>query len=130
SDEVVRSAEKRGMNVRVLDGSTVGISLDEATTMKDLADLYEAFGGDSNTFSTMMVDVELDLPEFARRTSDYLGQSVFNRYHTETEMVRYLHRLESRDLALNQSMIPLGSCTMKLNATSEMLPIGWLAVTD
>ncbi len=125
STEVMEKARRRRMNLRRLDESTVSVSLDETTTVEELAVLYEIFGGDLSAFSSEVDDEEPDLPDYARRSTRYLQQSVFNSYHTETEMLRYLHRLESRDLALNQSMIPLGSCTMKLNATSEMLALSW-----
>ena len=125
SSEILARARRRRMNLRQLDEVTVSIALDETTTMDELAELYEVFGGDLNTFSNVVDDEEPDLPAYARRSTAYLQQEVFNGYHTETEMLRYLHRLEARDLALNQSMIPLGSCTMKLNATSEMLPLSW-----
>lgn len=125
SAAILTKARRRGMNLRALDSQTVGIALDETTTVEDLAELFEVFGGDLNDFSNVVEDEEPDLPDFARRSTRYLQQEVFQIYHTETEMLRYLHRLESRDLALNQSMIPLGSCTMKLNATSEMVALSW-----
>ena len=125
ANDVLEKARRRKMNLRLLDETSVGIALDETTTVEELADLYEIFGGDLNTFSSVVDDDEPDLPDFARRSTLYLQQEVFSAYHTETEMLRYLHRLECRDLALNRSMIPLGSCTMKLNATSEMLALSW-----
>ncbi len=125
SAAILTKARRREMNLRALDNQTVGIALDETTTVEDLAELFEVFGGDLNDFSNVVEDEEPDLPDFARRSTRYLQQEVFQIYHTETEMLRYLHRLESRDLALNQSMIPLGSCTMKLNATSEMVALSW-----
>jgi len=125
AQEVLEKARLRKINLRLLDEKSVGIALDETTTVEQLAELVEVFGGDLNTFSSVVDDDEPDLPNFARRSTLYLQQEVFNAYHTETEMLRYLHRLECRDLALNRSMIPLGSCTMKLNATSEMLALSW-----
>ncbi|MGY8686983.1 MAG: aminomethyl-transferring glycine dehydrogenase [Verrucomicrobiales bacterium] len=125
SADMLVKARRRKMNLRALDDSTVGIALDETTTVEDLAVLFEIFGGDLNAFSGVVDDEEPDFPDYARRSTLYLLQAVFNSYHTETEMLRYLHRLEKRDLALNESMIPLGSCTMKLNATSEMLALSW-----
>ncbi len=125
ADDVLERARHRKVNLRKLDKESVGISLDETTTIEELAVLFEVFGGDLNDFSGTVDQEEPDLPAYARRSTRYLEQEVFNSFHTETEMLRYLHRLESRDLALNQSMIPLGSCTMKLNATSEMLALSW-----
>jgi glycine dehydrogenase len=117
-DTFISRALKAGMNLRRLDSRTIGISLDETTTEKDLAALSDLFGaefpGSSNRDS-----------KIANRKSDFLTHPVFNTHHTETEMLRYLKRLESRDLSLTTSMIPLGSCTMKLNATAEMFPISW-----
>ena len=129
SAEILERARRRKMNLRALDETNVGIALDETTSLEHLAVLYEIFGGDSDAFSREVEEVA-ELPDFARRSTRYLQQPVFNSYHTETEMLRYLYRLETRDLALNQSMIPLGSCTMKLNATSEMLALSWPEVAQ
>jgi glycine dehydrogenase len=122
ADEVLSNAAKAGINLRKLGENAVGISVDEATTEADLARLCEIFGATIDTRSD---------PEFFRdsqlnvRQSNFLTHPVFNTHHTETEMLRYLKKLESRDLSLCHSMIPLGSCTMKLNATAEMFPISW-----
>lgn len=118
SDEVLSRALSAGFNLRRFDNGDVGITLDEKTNVAEVDALLELFGATAKT-----VEATIDAEQL--RTDDYLQQPVFNTYHTETEMMRYLHRLESRDLALNTSMIPLGSCTMKLNAASEMLPISW-----
>ncbi len=126
--EMVKLAEAQRINLRVISGCTVGISLDETTTEKDLTDLFRLFnGGRAPTFKIgeLAEQVEVDYPAPFARTSGYLAHPVFNRYHSETEMLRYLRRLESRDLSLTTSMIPLGSCTMKLNATVEMFPVSW-----
>src|SRR5690606_17428102 len=108
---------------------TLGIALDEVTGPEDLDDLFRAFnGGEQPEFtarSLAAIGGATPLPEWARRQSAYLEHEVFNRYHSETEMLRYLHRLESKDLSLNTSMIALGSCTMKLNATTEMAGVTW-----
>lgn len=128
--DLLRLAEARGMNLRVFDDHHVGISLDEVTQLSDVADLLRVFSEAAN------FEVDLDLgalaayapvpyPDFFTRKTPYLSHPVFNRHHSETEMLRYLRRLESRDLSLAHSMIPLGSCTMKLNATSEMFPVSW-----
>ena len=127
---IIRLAEARGINLRVLDEHTITISLDEKTD--DLADLFAIFhGGNDAGFDLAElaagIPAGLDAPdaEPLRRTSPFLTHPVFNKHHTETEMLRYLRRLESKDLSLTTSMIALGSCTMKLNATSQMLPVTW-----
>ena len=132
-DEILQASQSRGINLRIFDANTVGIALDETTTIQDLRHLWEIFAGvgvqglEQVPFAledvAKGVSVEFDAP-FAR-TSSYLTNHVFNRYHSETELLRYIHRLQSKDLSLTTSMIPLGSCTMKLNATAEMIPITW-----
>ena len=127
-EELLKSAEAQRMNFRPINEHEVGIALDETTTEKDLADILRVFGGNrAPDFTLAEIAAEADAaypPPFAR-TSAFLTHPVFNRYHSETEMLRYLKRLESRDLSLTTSMIPLGSCTMKLNAAAEMFPITW-----
>ncbi|MFW6295631.1 MAG: aminomethyl-transferring glycine dehydrogenase [Halothece sp.] len=121
-------AESCKINLRVINNNALGISLDETTTEQDLVSLWQIFAGKDNlpfTLEEIAQTVSFELNAPFNRTSDYLTDTVFNRYHSETEMLRYLHRLEAKDLALNTSMIPLGSCTMKLNATAEMIPITW-----
>jgi glycine dehydrogenase len=110
------------MNLRKLGENTVGISIDETTTEADLAHLCEVF--EAKIDSSSDYESFRDPPSLLR-TSDFLTHPVFNTHHTETEMLRYIKRLESRDLSLCHSMIPLGSCTMKLNATAEMFPLSW-----
>ncbi|MBA2743193.1 MAG: aminomethyl-transferring glycine dehydrogenase, partial [Chthoniobacterales bacterium] len=127
SADILHHAERAGCNLRQLDPHAVGISVDETTTDADLETLMSIFRG---THVRSFEDDHLDggafgIPQSALRTSEYLTHPVFNSYHTETEMLRYLRRLESRDLSLTTSMIPLGSCTMKLNATAEMFPVSW-----
>ena len=126
--EILRLAEAHRMNFRHLDEHTLGLSLDETTTEKDLDDIFQVFNGDrppSISVSELAAEVEPRYPAPHARTSQFLTHPVFSRYHSETEMLRYLKRLESRDLSLTTSMIPLGSCTMKLNAAVEMLPLTW-----
>ncbi|HEX5831539.1 MAG TPA: aminomethyl-transferring glycine dehydrogenase [Gemmatimonadaceae bacterium] len=126
--DVVELARGRGMNLRSLDAHTVGIALDETTTPADLADLLAVFnGGDAPAFSVdeLAASTDAGLDGGFARSSSFLEHPVFNTHHSETEMLRYLRTLESRDLSLVHSMIPLGSCTMKLNATVEMIPITW-----
>jgi glycine dehydrogenase len=124
---ILEAARSRGFNLRPWGDGSIGISLDETTTRGDVEALIESFAGGA-TFSIhvdQLAGESPDLPKSLLRTSTYLAHPVFNRYHSETEMLRYIHVLASRDLSLAQSMIPLGSCTMKLNATSEMLPVSW-----
>jgi glycine dehydrogenase len=130
SAEVVRRAESHRMNLRRIDDRTVGVSLDETVTEADLDELFEVFNGDqpaSFTAGALAESAGSDLryPEPLGRTTPFLTHPVFHRHHSETEMLRYLKRLEARDLSLTHSMIPLGSCTMKLNAAVEMMPISW-----
>ncbi len=125
------AAHAHHMNLRVVDGEYVGVSLDEITTRDDLHDLLAVFAepagrkGDTRSIAVLEKQVLSGLPAGLRRTSAYLTHPVFNRYHSEHEMLRYLRSLADKDLALDRSMIPLGSCTMKLNAVSEMLPVSW-----
>ncbi len=130
---VVEEARRRGANLREFpdDEQCVGISLDETTSFADLELIWEAFAAKKVNFTAAemlrneYVVNNLDFQEKLNRTSPFLQHSVFNRYHSETEMLRYIKRLESRDLSLTASMIPLGSCTMKLNAAAEMFPVSW-----
>jgi glycine dehydrogenase len=113
------------MNLRPIDAHSVGISLDETTTLEDVQVLSAVFGAADNLeLETWNLELAALPPPHARQSS-FLAHSVFNSYHTEHEMLRYLKRLEARDLSLCHSMISLGSCTMKLNATTEMLPVTW-----
>jgi glycine dehydrogenase len=124
---ILQSARSRGYNLRDWGDGAIGISLDETTTRNDVETLIECFGGGA-TFPIHVDQLAAEgpqLPKSLLRSSAYLTHPVFNRYHSETEMLRYIFLLMSRDLSLAQSMIPLGSCTMKLNATSEMMPVTW-----
>jgi glycine dehydrogenase len=116
-----------GVNFRRVDEATLGISLDETTTRGDVERIWQIFAGDDPAFTVAHLDAAVPsaLPGALLRTSAFLTHPVFNRCHCETEMLRYLRRLADRDIALDRAMIPLGSCTMKLNATSEMIPITW-----
>jgi glycine dehydrogenase len=123
--DVLAVARARGINLRAYDGGDVGIALGEPVTAEDLVDLFEAFGGHAASLEIDALASEID-PDFAaphRRASAFMTHPVFGRYRSETELMRYMHRLEARDLSLNTSMIPLGSCTMKLNAAAEMYPV-------
>lgn len=122
-EAILDAAHERNINLRIFDNSTVGISLDETTTEADLIDIWQIFAlKDELPFTVKELPISHSQ---LSRTSKYLTHPVFNRYHSETELLRYLHQLESKDLSLTTSMIPLGSCTMKLNATSEMIPVTW-----
>ena len=116
-----------GLNLRHVDADTLGISLDETATRADVECIWRAFGIDATDSAVEALDatVEDALPAALQRTSAFLTHPVFHRYRSETEMLRYLRLLADRDLALDRSMIPLGSCTMKLNATAEMIPVTW-----
>lgn len=117
----LEAAVQKGINLRNFGDGRIGIALDETVEVSDLEDLLSVFGGKDLDLSSGAVSI----PTPFLRTSDYLTHPVFNSQHTETKMLRYIRKLESRDLSLTTSMIPLGSCTMKLNATVEMYPITW-----
>ena len=121
ADAIHEAAAAQSINLRPLSGTRIGVTVDETTTHADLTALVEAFGGDP----TLAAATDTAIPADLRRTSDFLTHPVFSRFHSETEMLRYLKRLENRDLSLTHAMIPLGSCTMKLNATTEMEAVSW-----
>ncbi len=127
TDAIVARASAANVNLRRSGIGTLGISLDETTTRDDVALLWRIFAGRDATFTVDALDPETPdaLPAQLARTSPFLTHPVFHRHRSETEMLRYLRALADRDLALDRSMIPLGSCTMKLNATAEMLPVTW-----
>ncbi|WP_296264702.1 aminomethyl-transferring glycine dehydrogenase [Pseudomonas sp. UBA6562] len=120
-------ARAQGINLRVVGASQLGLSLDETTTQADVEALWALFADNKAApdFAALAATAESRLPAALRRQSAFLEHPVFNRYHSETELMRYLRRLADQDLALDRSMIPLGSCTMKLNAASEMIPVTW-----
>jgi len=125
---VYQRALNNEINLRLIDYSRVGISLDETSTLDSVIELWRVFAADPGlvpTFDDMVDLAPVRLPEQLRRKSAILQHEVFNRYHSETELMRYLRRLADKDLALDRTMIPLGSCTMKLNAASEMIPVTW-----
>jgi glycine dehydrogenase len=125
--EIIGAARAKGINLRAL-GSRVIVALDETVTPADIDDLLAVFAAGKGTapkFDALSTSVDARYDERFARTTPFLTHSVFNSYHSETEMLRYLKRLESKDLSLTTSMIPLGSCTMKLNATAEMYPVTW-----
>src|SRR6476619_3964508 len=124
---IVQRALEAGYNVRQIGASIIGVSLDETTTRNDVVALWQAFSGSRVPFGVDDLDaiVQTRIPPALARTSAFLTHPVFRRHRSETKMLRYLRLLADKDLALDRSMIPLGSCTMKLNATAEMEPITW-----
>ncbi|NMY42097.1 glycine dehydrogenase (aminomethyl-transferring) [Pseudomonas sp. WS 5013] len=125
---IIESAKAARINLRILGRGKLGVSLDETCTAQTVEQLLCIFLGADHGLSVAELDASLvndGIPAALQRTSSYLTHPVFNSHHSETDMLRYLKRLENKDLALNQAMIPLGSCTMKLNATSEMIPVTW-----
>jgi len=128
SEQILVRADEQGLNLRRYDDESLGISLDETTEAEDVQRLMEVFVGHARlpfTIQELAQTADTAFPGNLARTTPYLTHEVFNRYHAEHEILRYLHRLQARDLSLTHSMIPLGSCTMKLNATAEMLPVTW-----
>jgi glycine dehydrogenase len=135
--ELIDRARRAGLNLRRVDGDTVSVSLDETTTPAVLSRLGRVFGVEepawfrySGAISPADVETGPGIPQSERRTSDYLTHPVFHEHRSETEMLRYLRRLADKDVALDRAMIPLGSCTMKLNATTEMEPVTWPEFAD
>lgn len=126
ASDLVQIATTYRINLRVIDKNTIGIALDETTTEADINELLQIFNEGRDIPFTLDELTALEvIPENLRRNSQYLTHEVFHKHRSETELMRYLKKLESRDLSLVHSMIPLGSCTMKLNAVSEMQPISW-----
>ncbi len=123
--EVVAAAVERGVNLRFIDDDRVGIACDEVTNRAALSAVWSAFGVTEPDLDALDEATPDALPEPLRRSSPYLAHPVFHQHRSETAMLRYLRRLSDRDIALDRSMIPLGSCTMKLNATTEMEPVTW-----
>lgn len=125
---ILRAAEDRGMNLRTMGPGLLGVSLDETTSPEDIAELLQVFGQGrplGTSVETLLAEATEAIPLSLRRTSPFLQHPVFTNHHSETKMLRYIRHLESRDLSLTRSMIPLGSCTMKLNATAELMPVTW-----
>jgi glycine dehydrogenase len=119
------AARERRINLRAIDADTVGLSLDETTTPEVVEAVWAAFGLDAHQAADLDDTAADGIPSTLRREGELLTHPVFNRHHSEHELLRYLRRLADQDLALDRTMIPLGSCTMKLNATAEMIPITW-----
>ncbi|MEN8235029.1 MAG: aminomethyl-transferring glycine dehydrogenase [Actinomycetota bacterium] len=129
ADETLAKARHRKINLRPVDAATVGVTLDETITPAYVDALLEVFGVDGNT-AELVDSAESGIPNNLARTSEFMTHEVFHSYRSETEMMRYLRRLQDRDIGLDRSMIPLGSCTMKLNAAAEMTAISWPEFTD
>lgn len=135
-DAIYEAGLAQGINLRLLDDDKLGVSFDERKTRADIELLLTVLLGDDHGLSIDALDkqcmeqTEAGIPAAYQRESEYLTHPVFNSYHSETEMLRYLKRLENKDFSLTHGMIPLGSCTMKLNATSEMLPVTWPEFAD
>ncbi|MEY2810818.1 MAG: hypothetical protein RLZ66_2329 [Pseudomonadota bacterium] len=128
TEALAEKARQQRMNLRCPDGQHLSITLDETTTREDLAALWAVFAKPGQALpqvNDFEKGLEPRIPTELRRSSDFMTHPVFNSYHSETGMLRYIRALSDKDLALDRSMIPLGSCTMKLNATSEMIPITW-----
>ncbi len=126
AEQILAAALDRHMNLRLFKDGSIGIALDETTDRRDVQLILACFGGTGTEDIDELVRAgRVDLPEAFTRQSGYLTHPIFNRYHSEHEMLRYIFKLQGRDLSLAHSMISLGSCTMKLNATSEMIPVTW-----
>ncbi len=130
TDSLLNEAVSAGMNFRRVDAGSLSLSLDETTTRDDLNAILAVFGAKAADFAAIEKGIASLIPAELVRSSAYLTHPVFNTHHSETEMLRYIRALSDKDLALDRSMIPLGSCTMKLNATSEMIPITWPEFAD
>ena len=122
TQEIVQAAQAKKINIRCISSDLVSISLDETTSQIDIEELVSLF---ANYEVSAQNNNEYEIPKALKRTSSYLTHPVFHLYRTETEMLRYIKKLCDKDMALDRTMIPLGSCTMKLNGTSEMIPVGW-----
>jgi glycine dehydrogenase len=126
AQSIVELAASNEINVRLIDASHIGLSIDETTSADDIVVLWDLIIGQHNLSIDLLAEqVVQNIPGNLMRTDGFLEHETFNRYHSETEMLRYIRRLSDKDIALDRAMIPLGSCTMKLNATAEMLPVTW-----
>ncbi|KAL1224620.1 Glycine dehydrogenase (decarboxylating) 2 [Cardamine amara subsp. amara] len=130
---LVDAAAKKEINLRLVDSNTITVAFDETTTLDDVDKLFEVFASGKPvqfTAESLAPEVQNAIPCSLTRETPYLTHPIFNMYHTEHELLRYIHKLQSKDLSLCHSMIPLGSCTMKLNATTEMMPVTWPSFTN
>ena len=122
--DILKRAYNYGINLRKVNDERISVSFDETTELKDINNLLEIFGVEKK-LEALDANTATSIPAELVRASKFMEHEVFNSFHSETEMLRYLKRLENKDIALNQSMIALGSCTMKLNAVAEMIPVTW-----
>jgi len=123
---LIQKAEANNVNLRQIDENHLGVSIDETTSAEDIILLWDIIIGEHNLSIDQLADQAMqNIPGNMIRTQGFLGHETFNSYHSETEMLRYIRKLSDKDIALDRAMIPLGSCTMKLNATAEMLPVTW-----
>ena len=126
SDAVVMQAEKNGYNVNVFSKTLVSVSFDELSTPEDIEYLWRIFNTESELSAQLFFEKNKSkIKKSLKRESDFLTHEVFNTYRSETNMMRYIRYLGDKDIALDRSMIPLGSCTMKLNAAAELIPVSW-----
>lgn len=127
TEAILQRAQQAQINVREIDTENIGISLDEQTNIEDVEKLWSLFSGETDlgSFNEIAETIVLDFSADCYRSDQPLSHPIFSKYHSETEMLRYIRRLSDKDLALDRTMIPLGSCTMKLNATTEMIPVTW-----
>lgn len=129
SEAVHSAALTAGINLRDVDASHVGVTLDESVLPNDLVNLINVFASAASlppvSIDNLVAPETSSVPPSLQRTSEFLPHPIFNKHHSETEMLRYIHHLASKDIGLVHSMIPLGSCTMKLNSTSSMIPLTW-----
>ncbi|SME91508.1 aminomethyl-transferring glycine dehydrogenase [Pseudobacteriovorax antillogorgiicola] len=125
ADKVMTAALAAGYNLNRYNETTITIAFDEKSDLEEVEEVLSFFGDFKKSLKDLANDESGTIPDGLQRTSDFMTHEVFNRFHSETEMMRYIRKLEARDLSLTRSMIPLGSCTMKLNAASELMPITW-----
>ncbi len=125
ADAAKKRLAAQRINVRDFGDGSLGITLDQTTEVRDLHDLWSCFGQGEENAEAVLAEVDTDFPATIARTTDFMTHPVFHRHRTETTLLRYITELQSKDLSLAHSMIPLGSCTMKLNAASEMVPVTW-----
>ena len=130
TEKVMQAALDKAFNLNKLSDNTVTVSFDEKTTLDEVQTVLSFFGKTSKPLEDLATEAADSIPSDLKRQSPFMTHEVFQRYHSETEMMRYIRKLEARDLSLTRSMIPLGSCTMKLNAASELMPITWPEVNS
>jgi glycine dehydrogenase len=129
SETLHRLSKGKGINFRTIGDKTIGVTLDESVNTDDLVEIVNVFREAANASLVSEMDLKLHqpsaIPDNLTRTSPFMTQPIFNKHHSETELMRYIHHLQSKDLSLVHAMIPLGSCTMKLNSASSMFPLSW-----